>query len=215
MNKLTKKIYYKRLLPHYQIDDMFYFITFRLAFQLPDLVLNKLKKDTEDYNFIINKLNKDDQKDYKKQFFKHKFEYIDTILDNNISKNHFLSIPSIAEIVKDTLHFFDNKKYELICYCIMPNHIHLILRILKDEKDNEFSLSSIMHSIKSFTSTKCNEYLNRKGQFWYHENYDHIIRNEEEFYGYIMYTINNPVKAKLILNWEDWEHTYVSKKYME
>ncbi|MCP5063767.1 MAG: hypothetical protein GY936_15070 [Ignavibacteriae bacterium] len=58
--------------------------------------------------------------------------------------NEYLSNNKIAVIVKTELHKCDKKDYKLICYCIMPNHVHLIFHLLEKSR----SVSKIMQSIK-------------------------------------------------------------------
>ena len=53
----------------------------------------------------------------------------------------------------------------------------------------ERSLASILHSLKSFTSNQANKLLDRKGQFWEHESFDHSIRDDEEFARVIAYVL--------------------------
>jgi REP element-mobilizing transposase RayT len=65
-----------------------------------------------------------------------------------------------------------------------------------------------MHSLKRYTARQANQLLGREGAFWQHENYDHVVRDEEEWQRIITYILNNPVKAGLVQNWEDWEWTY-------
>ena len=210
-----KITYHKRLLPHYEIENSYYFITFRLAFTLPDFVLDKLKKDTDDFYAIYNQLDSAEKINYNIEFFKYKFTYYDEILDKNEHNLKYLLIPEIADIVIKSLQYFDGVRYDIVTYCIMSNHVHLVIKIKQNENIEFYSLTNIMHSIKSFTSNKCNKFLNQKGQFWHHESFDHIIRNQEEFIRYISYTINNPVKSGLVSNWQDWKYTYLAKKYME
>ena len=61
-----------------------------------------------------------------------------------------------------------------------------------------------MHSWKSYTSKEVNKIFGRNGQFWQREYYDHLIRNEEEYFACIEYTLNNPVSAGLCVTWEEW-----------
>jgi putative transposase len=52
--------------------------------------------------------------------------------------------------------------------------------------------------------------LDRQGQhFWQKDSYDHFVRNDEELAGIIKYVTNNPVKANLVTEWEDWQFTYL------
>lgn len=70
------------------------------------------------------------------------------------------------------------------------------------------SLASILHSLKSFTSNQANRLLQRSGQFWEHESFDHCVRDEEEWTRIIAYVLNNPVKAGLVDNWQAWRWSY-------
>ena len=45
--------------------------------------------------------------------------------------------------------------------------------------------------------------------------YDHLIRDENDFYNCLQYVINNPVKAKLVNDWKEWKYTYVSEDFLE
>ena len=62
-----------------------------------------------------------------------------------------------------------------------------------------------MHSIKSFTAHEMNKMLNRKGKVGQDENYDRVIRDEDEFLEKINYIANNPIKADLANGYEDYK----------
>jgi len=103
----------------------------------------------------------------------------------------------------DTLRIFDVKKYDIYGWCVMPNHVHAIIRPLE-----KFDLSKILHSWKSYTSKEANKILGRTGQFWQSEYFDHIIRNEDEFTRKVDYVWRNPEKAGF-KNWKwRWKISY-------
>lgn len=81
---------------------------------------------------------------------------------------------SIAQIVQDTLLFNHQKKYELICWCIMPNHVHTLIAPVEG-----MSLSEIMYDWKSYTTHTINKALNRKGKLWMMEYFDRYIRDND------------------------------------
>ena len=66
-----------------------------------------------------------------------------------------------------------------------------------------------MHRIKGPSSRYSNQLLGLEGQFWYHESYDHFVRNDKELFNTVRYTIQNPPKAGLVKHWRDWEGTYL------
>lgn len=108
----------------------------------------------------------------------------------------------------ESLHFRDGKVYELIAYCIMPNHIHIIFTPLQESKDKYYSLSKIMHSLKRHTAREANLFLGRSGAFWQHENYDHFVRDDAELERIVKYVLYNPVKANLVKEQSDWKWSY-------
>lgn len=106
---------------------------------------------------------------------------------------------SIAQIVQDTLLFNHQKKYELICWCIMPNHVHTLIAPVEG-----MSLSEIMYDWKSYTTHAINKALNRKGKLWMMEYFDRYIRDNDHFQKVVNYIHNNPVKAGLVADSADW-----------
>ena len=62
-----------------------------------------------------------------------------------------------------------------------------------------------MHSWRSYTSHEANKILNRTGQFWMEEYFDRYIRDEKHLNNVIEYIDNNPVKAGLVENPEDFK----------
>ncbi len=123
---------------------------------------------------------------------------------------NYLTIQTIAEIVKSPIEFLNNKEYKVICYSIMPNHVHLVFELLDGNK----GISKIMQSIKRYSARKANIVLNRSGQFWQDESYDRLIRNEQELYNIVKYVLMNPVKAGLVDDWEKWDNTYCHPNYL-
>lgn len=84
------------------------------------------------------------------------------------------------------------------------------------QKENEYPITEILGSLKKYTARLCNQNLNQSGNsFWHPESYDHVIRNSDELNRIIYYTLQNPVKAGLIENWQDWPHSYCKKEFRE
>jgi REP element-mobilizing transposase RayT len=122
----------------------------------------------------------------------------------------YLEEPQIAEICKNSLHFYDEKEFTLICYCIMPNHIHLVFELIEGNQ----GISKIMQSIKGFSARESNKILNRSGAFWNDESFDRLIRNKDELFWNIRYVLINPVSAGLVEDWKQWKYTYCHPDFM-
>jgi len=104
--------------------------------------------------------------------------------------------------VVDTLKLFDSQRYELLAWCVMPNHVHVVLQLFPGVQ-----LSTVVHSWKSFTAKQANRILNRSGTFWQREYYDRLMRDGNELDRAIAYVANNPIRAGL----KDWPFVEVCR----
>jgi REP element-mobilizing transposase RayT len=101
--------------------------------------------------------------------------------------------------VEQALLRFDGQRYHLHAWVVMPNHVHVLLTPLEG-----WTLSSVMHSWKSFTSKLANQVLGRRGKFWQEDYFDRYTRDSHHFQHQIEYIDSNPVKAGLCERTEQW-----------
>jgi REP element-mobilizing transposase RayT len=188
---MLTRTFQRRNLPHLYYNEGQYFITYRLANSIPEGLLRELYKQ-------VYALAPGDDRD------RLLFKGYDSLLDKSAYCNNYLLRPEIAEIVRCTLIYPDGKDYRLICYCIMPNHVHLIFELLQQNK----GVSKIMQSIKRVSAKEANKILGREGIFWQSESFDRLIREEKELYDKVKYVLLNPVDAGLCENWQEWKYTY-------
>jgi putative transposase len=216
------KSFYKRNLPHLQPAGGTFFVTFRLYGSLPVIKLQQLREKFHAREKSILGLSKEIRTvrlvKVKQEFF---FAF-DALLDKIDAGPLYLRNPKVAQIVVDQLQKFDGELYHLIAYCIMPNHVHLLIDTLpqnsaisgeEDGRNLELpSLQEIMKKIKGPTAIYCNRELKRKGKFWQRESYDRLIRNEKEMDNTIAYILDNPVKAGLVKRWSDYRWSYIDPR---
>lgn len=100
-----------------------------------------------------------------------------------------------AEIVASSLRHFDGDRYLLLDFVIMPNHVHLLAAFPDEE-----TMLLQCESWKRFTATRINALLGRKGRFWQQDEFDHLVRSEEQFLFLRRYIAENPRKANLPLS---------------
>ena len=76
---------------------------------------------------ILNEQNRADLADelYKEQ--RRYFARIERTLDAGQYGPDWLGIPAVAELVANRISEADGKAYELLAYCIMSNHVHLVV----------------------------------------------------------------------------------------
>ena len=120
----------------------------------------------------------------------------------------FMKNDNVAQIVRDNLMFHNGKKYNLLKWCIMPNHVHTLIEVF-----NGISLSEILHCWRSYTAHQINKLLNRTGQVWMMEYFDRYIRDYDHFEKVVNYIHNNPVKAGLVQSPSEyrWSSAYEDK----
>jgi REP element-mobilizing transposase RayT len=111
----------------------------------------------------------------------------------------WLRRPDIARLTEEALMHFDGQRYRLLAWCIMPNHVHVLI-----ETQVGFPLDDFVHSWKSFTSHKANALLMRRGEFWQRDYHDRYVRNAEHYEQVVAYIEENPVKAGLAKVKIDW-----------
>ncbi len=111
----------------------------------------------------------------------------------------FLSHPEVAAKIQSALLHFHEVKYILHAWVIMPNHLHLLLSLLKG-----YHLNQVVRDFKKYSARMCNKILNRHGEFWYRDYYDRYIRDAMHYNNSLSYIHHNPVQAKLCLRPEDW-----------
>lgn len=104
----------------------------------------------------------------------------------------------VASLVERALTYFDGERYRLLAWVIMPNHVHALVEMWSGHPAPE------MQSLKSFTAKEANRLLGRSGRFWQPEYFDRAIRDERHLAQAIRYIHENPVKAGLVRESEEW-----------
>ncbi len=208
-NSLEYQPIYRRNLPHIQPPGATLFLTTRLHDSLPIEAIQRLRDETQLRLQVIEATADPAEKsDLLYREGKRYFGRFDDLLDAATHGPDWLHDPQIARIVCDALHNRDGKTYDLVAYCVMPNHLHIVLTPLLRDAENYYSISRIMHVMKGYTAYEANKVLGRKGTFWQAESYDHYVRDAAELQRIVYYVINNPVKAGLVDDWTAWAWTY-------
>jgi putative transposase len=204
---IEQKTYYRRRLPHIQPPESTFFITFRLANSLPKQVVIQLMEEREQREKLI-KAEKDIRKQKvlleveRQRYFGHFDEYLERVKESP----RWLAETEVAEMVAESIRHLDGKQYGLHAFCIMSNHVHMLIEI----KHVNIALYRVLQKLKSYTAIRANNILHRHGAFWHHESYDHFVRDENELERILWYILENPVKAGLCESWKDWKWSYVS-----
>ncbi|MDB2685982.1 hypothetical protein N9Y42_02115 [Mariniblastus sp.] len=218
-------------LPHCYKPGFAHFVTYRLNGSIPKIRLREMAqrrsgriKSPQVYGLT----GKHCRETAHKLFF---LEF-DEALDVS-DTDRWLGHPAIAKIIRENLHHHNGTLYQLLSWCVMSNHVHILIQpfeysslpdsfdasakdfVCSDEvADADSPLSRIMHSLKSYTANEANRVLGRQGTFWQRESYDHWVRDLDELQRIVDYIRMNPVKAGLCANPNDWVFSSAYDRYV-
>ncbi len=170
-------------LPHLDAAGEIQALTFRLADAMPAQVIAGWKKELE------CDPTKNDQ-----ALAKRIARYEDAGHGSCVLRD-----PACAEIVQTAFLHFDGERYRLMEWCVMPNHVHVLIHCCFGT-----TLGEIVRSWKTFTARKINESHKTHGVLWAPDYFDRYIRDLDHLADARAYIRNNPVKAGLCHPPEDW-----------
>jgi putative DNA methylase len=171
-------------LPHLDASGLIQAVTFRLSDSLPRGVLRKWHEELADRS--------------EDEAVREERRRIERFLDGGHGAC-WLADPLVAKIVAESIEFGDQNRYTLYAWVVMPNHVHLLFQPV-----GEWTMSSIVQSLKSYTAKQANRLLGRCGDFWYVDYFDRYIRSEDHFLRCVEYIHNNPVRAGLCRIASEW-----------
>lgn len=180
-------------LPHCDFPGLVQFVTVRLADSMPE-------SRRGEWEHLL-KIEDDRMKRTK----------LEEYLDRGAGECH-LRNPRIAKITEDALFHFHSARYEILAWCVMPNHVHVLVHVWQTP------LWKLVQSWKRFVATQSErrsptrrvpEYsthapVRSAALRWQREYWDTFMREEAQEKTAARYIENNPVKAKLCAAKEQW-----------
>lgn len=179
--------YSRGYLPHLDSEGSIQFVTFRLADSLPKHVIRQTQEQRDEED---------------EQHLQHLEALLDAAQGACVLRN-----AEAADLVQTALTRFHQVRYLLFAWCVMPNHVHVLLQPQKGHR-----LSEILHSWKSYSAKRINSLIGRTGVLWQSESFDRYIRDDYHLEATIQYIENNPVKAGLADAPHLWPWSSASRK---
>lgn len=182
INKLHKGWHSRGYLPHLDAPCEIQAITFRLGDSVPKKVIESWKKELEQSPLAEREVR--------------------TRLAKYEDAGHgccLLAEPENASIVQESLLHGDSEHYRLLEWCIMPNHVHVLVETFPGR-----TLGSIVKAWKTFTARAINKRRGKSGTLWALDYHDRYIRDQEHLDSAKSYIRNNPVHAKLCSHSDEW-----------
>ncbi len=178
----------KRHLPHWEQAGATYFVTFRLADSVASDVLEQWREERTLWLKVHPPpWDWKTAREYMRRFEQEREQWLDQGHGSCLLRD-----PNAQAIVRENLDYFDRDRYVVDGFVIMPNHVHVIVKPLGTN-----SLSTILHSWKSFTSKAVNSATRRSGPVWMAETFDTILRDYSHLMACRDYIARNPPQANL------------------
>lgn len=216
---MSENDFFYRRLPHWHPSNATFFVTFRLAGSLPYQVIEQLRREQEaEEQRLARRYQAKALNEQRYRLSKRMFARYDDYLDCGEGPR-WLADPRVAEMVKREIHNLHPQTYHLVAYCIMPNHVHLLID-LQDIPDLQplrpgqhyTALSHAMRLLKGRTGYLGRKMVGGSGAFWQHESYDHAVRDERELMRIVKYILDNPVKAGLVADWQEYPFLFADEE---
>lgn len=169
-------------LPHYDVPGITQLVTVRLADSLPASRRGEWE----------HLLNIEDDRQRRRR--------LEEYLDRGMGEC-WLGRPEIATLAESALRHFDDERYSLVAWVVMPNHLHLLVDVW------DVPLSKLIGDWKSIIAHEAHRILHRTGDFWEREYLDTVIRDETHRRTAVKYIENNPVKAGLVRAAKEWRRS--------
>lgn len=119
--------------------------------------------------------------------------------------------PAARDIVlKSLLHLHQQRRYQLYAACVLPDHVHLLCEPQIKAQDPQgkpvfWSLTELLHSIKSFTAHEINKLQGQSGPVWEKESFDRLIRSEADLEEKFHYICRNPWDSGVVEPTQDYQ----------
>lgn len=183
------RLHHRGYVPHLESSHAIQHVAFHLADSLPKDVVERLEQEME--------LFPSDQRQTGSR------KSVEDLLDGGRG-SCLMREPEIAQLVQDSILFFDSQRYRLLAWVVMPNHVHVLMETMKG-----WEIGKIVGSWKKFTATRIIALIksrrSHKGPIWAREYWDRYMRDGEHLLKTIKYIEENPVKAGMANTPEEWK----------
>jgi putative transposase len=113
-------------------------------------------------------------------------------------RQHFANAPIVDLVLQQVLRATTDHGFQMIAYCFMPDHLHLLVEGLDADSD----LLAFVTAAKKYSGYY---FAERTGQrLWQRYGYERVVRGEVERFQTLRYIVNNPVVAGLVTRAADY-----------
>jgi len=101
----------------------------------------------------------------------------------------------VGQLIEKHMIYYNNENFKISKYVIMPNHVHFLIELLRQEQSPCPTIMDIICSLKSKCTKEYNIIIKSNGfKIFQTSFFDRVVRNENEYLKIIEYIENNPIK---------------------
>jgi putative transposase len=105
---------------------------------------------------------------------------------------HFSVAEHARTLASQIPPFFNARHFEVVAYCIMPDHVHLVLEAPSDGAD-------LREAVRVWKQVTSYEWKRRTGwRLWQPGFHDRVLREGDDARPIVRYVLYNPVRAGLV-----------------
>jgi len=124
-----------------------------------------------------------------------------TICTEN-KENIFSSEANAKIVVNELLKTAKDLRFRILCYCLMPDHLHVIV----SPSESTLQLSKFLNIFKGRTTKVFKDKENLR-KIWQRSAFDHVIRTEENLKAVIEYIMSNPVRKGIVEKADEYPYS--------
>lgn len=190
----------ERRLPHWCQAGVVCFVTFRTHDSMPVKIVDRwcadrrnwlrqqsINPESSIWRSQLAALSKEQQEEFYSTFSTRWHNELDYCHGNCVLRD-----PVNAQLVADALIRFNEDRYLLTDFVVMPNHVHMLIAFADDD-----SMLKQCEDWKRFTARQIHRRMGTSGRFWQQDGFDHLVRSEAQYAHFRRYIAENPNKAGL------------------
>lgn len=125
------------------------------------------------------------------------YAYFITILTKD-GTIYFKNAEIVDEIINILAESANQKKFKILAYCFMPDHLHLLV-IGEEDHSNLKKFVTLFKQKSGYWFRK-----NYNENLWHISYYDHVLRKEENMENVGLYILYNPVRKGLVSDYREY-----------
>jgi putative transposase len=116
-----------------------------------------------------------------------------------LDRKPLLAEPETARLIVEALKFHHGRKAEVLAYCVMPDHFHVLVAF----RVEGVALSRWVGDFKRWVGRRARLELGVQLE-WQPSFFEHVVRKDEDLLVIARYILANPVRAGLVQDWKTY-----------